>query len=369
MDQDNNEADPCYFSDQYYNEVKPKRFGFILMSISIHDVAKRLNLSITTVSRALDGYDDVSEETRQRVIQMAREMGYVPSRAARQLRRQQAEAIGYILPTTTPRFTDPYFSQFIAGLGDEIAGSNYDLVISTAPPGDAAEEALYRNWVQGRRVDGVVLARIRQHDWRVRFLADNGLPFVATAHNLDPVQFPYIELDGRSGTAAIVQHLVDGGHRAIAFIGADAELVVQSERYAGYQLGLESAGIDYRSDLVTAGDMTRRGGYQAVQSLLDLAKPPTAVVCVNDLTAEGVMRAASERGLKVGRDLAVTGFDGIDDPESVEPALTTCGPTVYEIARRLMAMLQLLVTGKPLKEPYQLLQPELMIRESSSGKE
>jgi LacI family transcriptional regulator len=338
------------------------------MPITIHDVAKQLKLSITTVSRALDGYDDVSEETRQRVIQAAREMGYAPSRAARQLRRQQAEAIGYILPASTPRFTDPYFSQFIAGLGDEIAGSNYDLVISTAPPGDAAEEMLYRRWVHSRRVDGIVLARIRKQDWRVRFLSEAGLPFVATAHNHDPVDFPYIELNGQSGMSAIVQHLIHQGHRKIAYIGAQEDLILEAERFAGYRMGLEAARIVFRDDLVAAGDMTRRGGYHAVQTLLDLVDPPTAIACVNDLTAEGVMRAASERGLRVGQDVAVTGFDGIDDPEVIEPALTSCTPSVYEIARRLMDMLMKQIKGGFIQETSILLTPELNVRESSAGK-
>jgi LacI family transcriptional regulator len=336
------------------------------MSITIHDVAKRLNLSITTVSRALDGYDDVSAETRERVVRVAREMGYAPSRAARQLRRQQAEAIGYILPTTAPRFTDPYFSQFIAGLGDEIAGSNYDLVISTAPPGEAAEEALYRRWVQSRRVDGMVLARVRQRDWRVRFLDEAGIPFVATAHNQDPVNYPYVELDGRAGMTAIVKHLFDQGHRRIAYIGVDDDLTLQVDRLSGYCQGLEMVGLQCNPELVTAGDMTRRGGYAAVQSLLDLPDPPTAVACVNDLTAVGVIRAVSERGLVLGVDLAVTGFDGIDDQDSVQPSLTSCTPSVYDIARRLMQMILKQVAGKPLDEQEIVIKLGLSVRESSA---
>jgi LacI family transcriptional regulator len=350
---------------EYYNKFT-KTFWIRLMPITIHDVAKRLNLSITTVSRALDGYEDVSEETRQRVIQVAREMGYAPSRAARQLRRQHAEAIGYILPSTAPRFTDPYFSQFIAGLGDEIAGSNYDLVISTAPPGDLTEEVLYRRWIQSRRVDGMVLARIRKEDWRIRFLAEAGMPFVATARSQDGISFPFIEMDGRAGMASIVKHLVDYGHRSIAYIGASDELTLQEERFAGYQLGLESAGIAYRTELVTIGDMTRRGGYRAAQTLFNQRNLPTAIACVNDLTAVGVMQAASERGLRVGRDLAVTGFDGIDDTESVDPSLTSCIPAVYEIARQLMKLLLELLSGKQLKEEQVLLQPEVIVRESSA---
>src|SRR4030042_5247172 len=100
------------------------------MTVTIREIAKNLNLSIGAVSRALDGYSDISEETRLRVIQAAREMGYVPNRAARQLRRKKADAVGYILPANTPRFTDPFFSEFIAVLGDETAQHPFDLLIS-----------------------------------------------------------------------------------------------------------------------------------------------------------------------------------------------------------------------------------------------
>src|SRR3972149_6749062 len=122
------------------------------MPTTIRDVAKRLNLSITTVSRALDGYDDVAEAPRQCVIRAAREMGYAPSRTARQLRRSRADSIGYILPTSGPRFTDPFFAEFIAGLGDEAPSHNLDLLISPAPPDKPAERQMYERWVHSRRV-------------------------------------------------------------------------------------------------------------------------------------------------------------------------------------------------------------------------
>ncbi len=117
------------------------------MPITIRNVAKKLGLSITTVSRALDGYDDVADQTRARVIRTAREMGYVPSRAARQLRRQRADVIGYILPASGSQFTDPFFSLFIAGLGDEATSHNLDLLVSTAAPGGTAERQIYARWV------------------------------------------------------------------------------------------------------------------------------------------------------------------------------------------------------------------------------
>ncbi|MER3544534.1 MAG: LacI family transcriptional regulator [Chloroflexota bacterium] len=337
------------------------------MPVTIRDVAKRLNLSITTVSRALDGYDDVAAETRQRVIAVAREMGYIPSHAARQMRRQRTETLGYILPTALPRFADPFFSEFIAGLGDEATLHNFDLLVSTAPPGSTAEQALYRRWVQGRRVDGMVLSRMRLDDWRVRYLHEAGLPLVASGRSRTPVDFPYVEVDSRSGFAALVAHLVARGHRRIAYIGAPATLTLQADRFAGYCDGLAAAGITFDPSLVTEGNLTRMGGYQAAQRLLALPQPPTAIVGVNDLTAIGAMRAARERGLVIGRDLAVAGFDGTEDAEHADPPLTTLNQPVYEIARRLVRMLLALIAGEPLAERRVVLQPELIVRASTGG--
>jgi LacI family transcriptional regulator len=337
------------------------------MAITIRDVARHLNLSITTVSRALDGYADVADDTRERVVAAARELGYVPSGAARQLRRRRADAIGYILPTDLPRFADPFFSDFIAGLGDAAASNNLDLLISTAPPGEAGERQRYEHWVQSRRVDGLVLSRMRRHDWRVEYLTQAGMPFVALGRSLSPVDFAYIEVDSRTGFKALVAHLAERGHRRIAYVGAPAELMLQSDRLAGYRAGLAAAGLPFDQSLVTEGNLTRAGGYRAGQYLFGLPQPPTAVLGVNDLTAIGVMRAAHERRLSVGRDVAVAGYDGIEDAEHAQPPLTTLRQPVYEVARRLTDMLLKLIAGQPPAERHILLQPELIMRASTGA--
>lgn len=337
------------------------------MSVTIHDVARKLNLSITQVSRALNGYEDVSDETRARVIQTAREMGYSPSMAARQLRGKRADALGCVVPTSVPRLSDPFFSEFIAGMGDVVTPNNIDLVISTAPPGSAGEQALYRRWVQSERVDGVALTRTRLNDWRVKFLWEARVPFVAAGHCDLPIEFPFVEVDGRAGMMALVKHLVECGHRRIGYIGGPADLVLQMDRLEGYKEGLESVGMPLDEWLMVEADMTRTGGKQAAHRLLDLTRPPTAIIGVNDLTAIGVLRAAHERGLVVGRDLAVTGFDNIEDSANTSPPLTTLNHPVYQIARRLGEMLLKRISGEPLSEEQVILQPELIIRESSCG--
>jgi LacI family transcriptional regulator len=337
------------------------------MPITIRNVAKKLGLSITTVSRALDGYDDVADRTRARVIRTAREMGYVPSRAARQLRRQRADAIGYILPASGSQFTDPFFSLFIAGLGDEATSHNLDLLVSTAAPGGTAERQIYARWVQSRLVDGIVLNRMRVRDWRARYLAQNKFPFVAHGHTHLRLDFPYIEMDSRNVFILLVKHLVERGHRRIAYIGGPRDVTLQADRFAGYQEGLTRTGIPFNESYVVEGDLTRNGGYQAAQHLLALPEPPTAIIGANDMSAIGAMRAAHERGLVVGRDLAVAGYDGTEDSEHTQPALTTVKQPIYDTARQLVRMLIARIDGKELAEPHVIIQPELIVRASTGG--
>jgi LacI family transcriptional regulator len=335
--------------------------------VTIRDLARRLNLSITTISRALDGYDDVAEDTRQLVIQTAQEMGYAPNRAARQLRRRRSDSIGYILPASKPQFSDPFFSELIAGLGDGLAESEYDLLVSAAPPGSDRERLLYQRWVQGRKVDGFVLNRMRLYDWRVQYLAQQGVPFVSLERSLDPVDAVCIEIDTQAGMAELMAHLLELGHRRIAYIGASAQLKIQADRLAGYQRGLAQAGCAIDPALMMEGDLTPAVGYQIARHLLDLPDPPTAIVCINDLTAFGVLHAAHERGLRFGHELAVTGFDGIQDAAHTEPPLTTLNQPVYDIACQLIQMLLALIGQQPIETRGVLIHPELLVRPSTTG--
>lgn len=337
------------------------------MTITIRDVANRLNLSITTVSRALDGYDDVAEETRRLIIRTAHEMGYVPNQAARQLRRRRSDTIGYILPADTPRFADPFFAEFIAGLGVEAYAHGFDLLVSTAPPGSEIERQAYERWVHGRKVDGMVLNRLFLRDWRVQYLAQIEFPFVTLERSLDAFDYPSVEVNGRLWFKRLIDHLVSLGHRRIAYIGAGSELKIQADRFEGYRDGLESHGIVFDAGLAAEGDLTSEGGYRACVRLLGLPEPPTAIACVDDMTAMGALHAARELGRTVGRELAIAGFDGIEGFEHTQPPLTTINQPVYQIARRLVQMLAAQIAGKPLEEKLVQIEPRLEIRQSTTG--
>ena len=140
------------------------------MSVRIKDIAERVNRSITTVSRALNGYDDVSPETKQLILETAKEMGYSPNTFAQRLQKQQSDTIGLILPTFSPRFSDPYFSELLAGIGNKAADLGFDLLVSTRSPGPEENET-YEKLIDGRRVDGFIVVRTRKQDQRIIAIA------------------------------------------------------------------------------------------------------------------------------------------------------------------------------------------------------
>ena len=335
------------------------------MPVTIRDVAKQLNLSITTVSRALDGYPDVSEATRQRVLQAAHELGYLPNRAARQLRRQRTDTIGYILPSSSARFSDPFFAEFISCLADEAAQNGYDLLVSSAQAGGNAEQQVYQRWVCERRVDGFVLNRIRQSDWRIRYLSEVHVPFATLERSLDALDYPSIHVENKNSVSSLVDHLVAQGYRRLAFVGGPENLTIHYDRYVGYCQGLADHNLPFDPSLVTHADLTSPGGYQAARQLLSLADPPDAVICVNDETAFGVLHAAHEAHLSVGENLAVAGFDGVQDSLYSQPPLTTVDQPVPEIAHLLVRMLLAEIKGNPLPEQHMVIQPVLRFRHST----
>lgn len=338
-----------------------------MMKVTIRQIAEQLHLSIAAVSRALDGYPDISAETRQRVLEKAHEMGYVPNHAARQLRRQKTDAIGYILPAGTPGFQESFFSEFLIGLGNEAPKHTLDLLVTTAGSDFAAEQNLYRNWVRSHKVDGFILNRVRLNDWRVRYLSENKIPFVGLEHSLDGIDYPCIEVDNVGGLAGLVAHVYQNGFRRMAFIGGPPHLKIQAARLTGYRQGLADCELSFDPDLVVESDLSETSGYEAARRLRWLPNPPDALICLNDEIAFGALRAVRDLGLVVGRQVAVTGFDGVARALHSQPPLTTLDIPVFEIAQSLVQMLAQQLT-KPLPEPTrQSITPRLLARASTRG--
>ncbi len=337
------------------------------MRVTLRDIAKATDLSVTTVSRALNDYDDVSPGTKALIRRVAEEMGYSPNTLAQRLRKKRTDTIGLILPTFGPRFSDPFFSELLAGIGNRAAQHGFDLLVSTRPPGESEMEA-YRRKVQGRRVDGFVVVRTRGEDSRIDYLRNEGFPFVAYGRTDSPLDYPFVDGDGHRGMLLVVDHLASLGHSRIACITPPPDLMFTQHRLEGFRDGLREQGIQPDEALVRTGDLTQRGGYEQASALLDLPDPPTAIAAFNDLMAFGAMSAAQERGLVVGKDLAVTGFDDTPMAEHSHPPLTTVHQPIYQIGSMVCEMLIGLTQGKPPEQPHVLLQPTLVVRFSSEAK-
>jgi len=337
------------------------------MAVTIKDIAKKVGRSVTTVSRALNDYNDVSSETKELVRKTAHDMGYSPSSFAQRLQKQKSDTIGFVLPTYGPRFTDPFFSEFLAGVGTKAGSMGYDILVSTCPPGEN-EVYAYQNKVQTRRVDGFIIVRTRRQDPRIEYLCKSGFPFVSFGRTEGPCDFPWVDEDSEYGMCIIVDHLASIGYQRIGFIAAPEELMFARYRLKGFLYSLDELNLPKEDSLIVYGDLTHRGGYAKANELLNLSNPPDAIVACNDLMAFGAIRAIQEKGLKPGKDIAITGFDDTTMAEHSHPPLTTVNQPVYQIGSIVTEMLIQMIQGKTQDNKQVLLEPSLVIRQSCGGR-
>ena len=357
-----------------YNEVASKTFWGIYWTqpekgihvpVTLKEIAKRTGRSVTTVSRALNDYDDVSPKTKELVRKVAAELGYTPSSLAQRLQKQRSETIGLVLPTFGPRFSDPFFSELLAGVGNKAAGFGYDLLVSTQPPGDRELET-YKKLLDGRRVDGFIIVRTRRKDPRIEYLSQRDAPFAAFGRVDGDTDFPFVDEDGAYGMRQVAEHLAQNGHTHIVCISSSPELTFTAHRLQGLRDGLAEWDIYVSDDAIRFGDLTQRSGYELANELLSASQPINAIVAFNDMMAFGAMSAAQDLGLAVGKDIAITGFDDIPMAEYSHPPLTTVQQPVYRIGGVVCEMLINQILGKPIDDRQVILKPTLVVRQSSS---
>ncbi len=337
------------------------------MKIKLKDVALKTGYSVTTVSRALTGYDDVSKQTRQRILATAHELGYQPNQLARHLQSQRSHTIGLIFPSNDHSFSNDFFTQLMLSIGSAASASGYDLLVSSQPPDSAEEMAAYQRMVGGNRVDGMIVARTRRNDTRIAYLEKQQHPFVVSGRGApDEVSdYAFIDADSQQGIFLATQHFIELGHRHIGLILPPADMAYTEYRLLGYEKALASAGIKYQSKYVVHGNMLQSGGYQASQILISESPEITTIVACNDLMALGAISAIQELGLQVGEEIAVSGFDDIPAAEYAHPELTTVRQPIYAIGQQLMQMLIALIEGKPVLQRQLILETTLVVRESS----
>ncbi len=336
--------------------------------MNLKEFAKTLGLSQTTVSRALNGYPEVSESTRRRVVEMADRLNYRPNARARSLATGRSMAMGHVIPLSTKNeMLNPVFGDFIAGASDTYARAGYDLVMSVVS--DEDEASAYRQLALTRAVDGIIVHAPRQNDPRVPLLKDIGLPFVVHGRaSTGDADYSWLDVNNRRGFQRATDHLIDLGHSRIALINGAEPLDFAIRRREGYERALTRAGIAIDPEIMRSDEMTEYYGYTSTRHMLGLSQAPTAFLVSSIISAIGVRRAIEERGLVMGRDVSVITYD--DDLSyfrtgEEEPAFTVLRASVREAGRRAAEMLLTLVES-PCRPPLQqLLELDFLLGRSS----
>ena len=304
--------------------------------MNLKELSAHLGLSQTTVSRALNGYPEVSEATRSRVLEAAAAHSYTANARAKALATGRSMAIGHVLPVSTSgEMVNPVFADFLAGASEVYARAEYDLMLSVIDDDD--QEHHYRELATKRTVDGLIVHAPRPDDGRIALLQEIGIPFVVhgRASALD-ARYSWVDIENQAAFRRATDFLLDLGHRRIALLNGREVYDFAQRRRAGFEEALTSRGIDPDPSLMIADEMTERTGHSAVAALLDRPDPPTAILTSSSITAFGVRRAADGLGLVLGRDLSLVTHDDVlsyfrigDD----EPIFTAIRSSVWDAGR------------------------------------
>ncbi|MGK2856917.1 MAG: LacI family DNA-binding transcriptional regulator [Thermoanaerobaculia bacterium] len=329
-----------------------KRASGSLRAATIRDVAARVGVSVATISRVFNSTAPVRETVRQRVLEAAQELNYVPHAAARSLSTRSTATIGVVLPDLHGEF----FSEVIRGIDLSAREAGFHILVSGSHA-DRAEMRAVLAALRGR-VDGLI---VMSPDLETRTLVSDlphGLPIVVLNSAVDG--WPSITIDNYGGARDVVKHLVSLGHRRIAFVGGPSQNVDAGDRVRGYRAGMRSAGLD---PLELDGLFTEESGHEAARILLRSSPRPTAIFSANDAMAIGALSAFREAGVDVPDDVALVGFDDVPIARYLAPPLTTVAVPIAELGRSAFEVLHALTLGEATPANRKL-KTALVVRES-----
>jgi LacI family transcriptional regulator len=324
------------------------------------DVAELAGVSITTVSHVVNSTRSVAPETKARVLAAVEQTGYTGDAIARSLVTGGTRTLGVAISLVV----NPYFAELLRSMEHEITRSGYTLVLADTHDEPAAEQSAVRT-LRSRRVDGLILTP-SPHTTVLPELKQLGIPLVLTDRLTTAQDVDQVGPENIYATSDLVQHLAGLGHRRIAMISGAEGLATTAERVLGYRLGLGRAKLTWDPALVVSGSSAAEPAAAALRQLLALPEPPTAVVAGNNVMLSGVLHECRARGVKVGRDLAVVGYDEVEWADLVDPPVTTVAQPVAEMGRTAVRML-LDRIADPTRKPTTARLPTTFMHRNSCG--
>jgi DNA-binding LacI/PurR family transcriptional regulator len=335
--------------------------------VTIKDVAAKAGVAYQTVSKVINGQAHVLPETEARVWEVTRELGYKPNHNARNLRAQRSQMIGYSWSSSETEQPNHILHMFLTSMVSEAELAGYHLLPFPYREGEDRVTG-YRELIDSGRVDAFVITSVNYDDPRANFLVERNFPFVAFGRSSAHDNFPYVDVDGAAGLRMATEHLISRGHRRIAVLAWPETSRTGNDRLSGYLEAMRSASLEVMPDLIAHGDWKFEFGYAATERWLAWSpeQRPTAIVAVSDIMAVGAIHAAQSRGLTIGRDLAVMGFDDVPMAEYLWPPLTSVRQPIREAGRKCVEILVALLEGKTPPDTHVLLLPTLIVRQSSA---
>lgn len=316
-------------------------------------------VSHSTVSRALQNSPLVSPETSEKIRRIARESGYRASAVARGLVTKRTRTIGLVVTT----IADPFASEVVNGIEEAANAHGYSVFLADSSADPVREQQVVQSFAE-RRVDGIVVTSSRVGALYLPVLSEMGVPIILI-NNQHPGPFVHsVMINNVDGSLQAADHLIGLGHRRIAYLGDQFGYQSDTERLAGYRQALDHAGIRFDEALIVRGDGKPEEAMRAMEKLLALSDPPTAVCCYNDMTALGAMRTIRQHGLRIPEDISVAGFDDLFLASYTQPTLTTVRQPMHRMGLLAMEKLCGLMSGEESPVTVQV-DAELIVREST----
>lgn len=331
---------------------------------NITELSQHLNLSITTVSRVLNGKGKIfriSEDTCERVLEAARQFNYSPNRIARGLKMHKSETIGLIIPDVG----NPFFASVARIIETEARKNGYSLILADSLDNLDEEKELIR-LLAGRKVDGIIIAPVGIESEHIEKLSDTNIPVVVIDRHFPDKPISYVSTDNYRGAYDAVKHIIDGGHKRIACIQGIKGTTPNDDRIRGYLAAISDSGLETDEKLILGNNFGEKNGYECTLNLLAMPNPPSAIFALSNLISLGVMKAAQEKNVNIPNQLSLVSYD--EQPYSAFLAcpMTTVDQPREKIGfRSLEILFQMINTKKGEKILIQeLLPPALIIRKS-----
>lgn len=329
-------------------------------AVTIKDIARKLGVSVTTVSKALNGHPDISQKRRDEIMRTVEAMNYVPNAIASNLRQSKSRFIGLIISDNS----NPYYSQLIKGAETEISSHNFQTIIFNNNEDIERELQLIRN-LKMVNVAGVVITPARSNAASIELLKKFEIPFVLANRFVKRGSDNYVVADDIEAARMATSYLLQKREWDIAFINGDEKISAAEDRRKGFVQAHSEYRRTVNNKCIITGALNQVDGYESARKLLSQHRPPLSILCFSDYVATGVLGYLKDAGINVPGEVAVMGFDNIDLFSFWSPRLTTVDIPEYEIGKRSVEMLFDVISGEAKSPQRIVLPPALVIRETA----